>query len=534
MFMEKSSENSMTKKIADKKIVKSCYKLESGLRLGQEGLHACQLGPFSSPIYFDEEELSQRVVSKADIVQKRKWIFDLLNDPVAVTPCKGCSMVIEKPIDEVRFDQLGHIDLAAMTTCNLRCSFCYYTHHDSFDVAKFDALGILEQFDSHDVTWNSAVDFNGGEPTLLKNFDEYLDFFADRKIRVFLYTNGLIYKQSVVNALENGSIRWVIVSLDAGTKSTYHKTKRSPKFEKVVENISRYSAAGNSDGGQCAVKYIFHRDNCSDDDIQGFVFAMLAVRPQEVWLTFDFDPLSDLSADCNDLGGNDYSLHIEAYAKTFLLFEKYGVQVVHYTEKHLAPASRHGILLLQMVKMRIAELRRVYPSDGKLRDFRLGDGGQPPASSEGSSSAMVVLDGGLLKARDNHKEQLVDLSSKVKSVVLAPASPRVLDFVGWCRNQGIDVVAIADRDLTLIGKQIGGIKVISYQQINDMPFDGVMVITANSVILPQIISEVATFIQQRQRLLVFEPRAQISGANLIATDGSTENQDELVRWGRHT
>lgn len=528
----------MNRETEDKKIVKSCYKLESGLRLGQEGLHACQLGPFSSPIYFAEEELSQRVVSKADIIQKRKWIFDLLNDPGADTPCKGCSMVIEKPIDKVRFDQLGHLDLAAMTTCNLRCSFCGYTHHDSFDVAKYDALEILQQFDSGDVTWNSAVDFNGGEPTLINNFDEYLDYFADRKIRVFLYTNGLIYKQSVVDALEKGSIRWVIVSLDAGTKSTYHKTKRSPKFEKVLENISRYSAAGNSDGGQCAVKYIFHRDNCSDDDIQGFVFAMLAIRPQEVWLTFDFDPLCDLPADCDDLGGNDYSLHIEAYAKTFLLFEKYGVQAVHYAEKHLAPASRHGILLLQMVKKRIAELRRIYPSDGKLRDFRLpDDGGHALDSSHESSSGMVVLDGTLLKAWDNHLEQLVDLSSKVKSVVLAPASPTVLDFVGWCRNQGIDVVGIADRDSTLIGKQIGGIKVISYQQINDVSFDGVMVITTNSVILPQIVSKVSTSLQQQYQLFVFDPieaTNRKTSVDLIITDGSTVNEEELIRWGRHT
>ena len=44
--------------------VKSCYKLESGLRLGQEGIHACQLGPFSSPIFFTENEASQRKITK--------------------------------------------------------------------------------------------------------------------------------------------------------------------------------------------------------------------------------------------------------------------------------------------------------------------------------------------------------------------------------------------------------------------------------------------------------------------------------------
>ena len=218
-------------------VVKSCYKMESGLRLGQEGIHACQLGPFSSPIYFTEEEASKRNISKSELIDKRKWIFELLNDEHAKTPCKGCSMVVEKKFKDVRFDRLGHIDLAATTTCNLRCNFCGYTHFDSFDEAKYDALDILSQFSTEDVTWNSAVDFNGGEPTLLHDFDRYIEYFESRRTRVFLFTNGLIYKQSVYDGLVNGTIRWVIVSLDAGTKSTYNKMKLSPKFDKVLENM---------------------------------------------------------------------------------------------------------------------------------------------------------------------------------------------------------------------------------------------------------------------------------------------------------
>jgi hypothetical protein len=122
--------------------VKSCYKLESGLRLGQEGIHACQLGPFSSPIYFTPEEASLRKITKKDIINKRKWIFDLLNSEDGETPCKHCDMVVEKELSDVRFDQLGHIDLAAATTCNLRCDFCGYTHNDSF-ADRFDVIAFF-------------------------------------------------------------------------------------------------------------------------------------------------------------------------------------------------------------------------------------------------------------------------------------------------------------------------------------------------------------------------------------------------------
>jgi len=272
--------------------VKSCYKMESGLRLGQEGIHACQLGPFSSPIYFSPEEAGKIKITKDLIIQKRKWIFDLLNDPKAETPCKQCDMVVEKDSSDVRFDQLGHLDIAATTTCNLRCDFCAYTQNDSFAEAKYDELEILKLFKKEDVVWKAAVDFNGGEPTILKDFDEHIEYFYDRKIRVFLFTNGLVYKDSVYKAIENGTVRWCIVSLDAGTSLTYNKTKKSTKYINVIENIIKYSVAGRADGGQVAVKYIFTENNLTDDDIYGFVYTMIAAKPQEIWLTFDFDPLS--------------------------------------------------------------------------------------------------------------------------------------------------------------------------------------------------------------------------------------------------
>lgn len=331
-------------------MVKSCPKLENGLRLGQEGIHACQLGPFSSPIYWTADEASQTTITREMIIEKRKWIFDLLNDDYSDTPCKHCHMVVTKPLAEVRFDQLGHIDLAATTTCNLRCAFCGYTHHNSFAEAKYDALAVLRLFSTEDVVWDAAVDFNGGEPTLLKDFDNYIEYFASRRIRVFLYTNGVVFRQSVYDGLENGTIRWVCISLDAGTATTYERLKKSNRFSVVIDNVARYSQAGAKGSGQVAVKYIFSEGNCCDDDVLGFSYAMLAVRPQEVWLTFDFDPLCNLPGDCTDFGGHDYTPHVGAYAKTYSMLEKYGFPPVHFPEKHLAVVSLQGKLLLQAAK----------------------------------------------------------------------------------------------------------------------------------------------------------------------------------------
>ena len=482
--------------------VKSCYKLESGLRLGQEGIHACQLGPFSSPIYFTPEEASLRNITKADIIEKRKWIFDLLNSKDAETPCKQCDMVVEKELADVRFDQLGHIDLAAATTCNLRCDFCAYTHEDSFADAKYDALKILENFEPNDVVWKAAVDFNGGEPTILKNFDEYLDYYTNRKIRVFLFTNGLVYKQSVYNAIENGAIRWCVVSLDAGTSATYNKTKKSTKYETVLENIVRYSHAGRIGNGAVSVKYIFTKNNCGDDDILGFVYAMIACRPQEIWLTFDFDPLGNIPANEPNFGGYDYSRHIDAYIKMYELFRKYGIVPIHYAEKHLAPASLHGKELLRMVK---ARLRPEYliQSDLDLRVVEQTPNTEPLTQTY--QNRIFHLDGDVLKCDGVS----IPLSDRRLEIGIAPASHHVESTIAELSKK-FNVRSIIDKDVVYTGKKIGGIKILSYQDIRLQKLDFIYVKATD-----EIIADIIECIQNHDShigIIVDKKHAQIFSA----------------------
>lgn len=523
--------------MTDKKkegLVKSCYKMESGLRLGQEGIHACQLGPFSSPIYFTEDEASKTKITKKMIMEKRKWIYDLLNDDHSETPCKHCSMVIYKKPEEVRFDELGHMDLAAETTCNLRCNFCGYTHFDSFADAKYDALEILKEFQPEDVTWNSAVDFNGGEPTLLKDFDDYIGYFESRKSRVFLFTNGVIYKQSVYDGLINGTVRWCIVSLDAGTKSTYNKMKKSTKFNQVLENIARYSEAGNMGGGGCSVKYIFHEDNCGDDDINGFSYAMLALRPQEVWLTFDFDPLCDLPADSDDFGGYDYSKHILAYAKTYLMLEKHGLKPVHYAEKHLGPASQHGINLLKMAKEKIETLtlKKKNAESLQLVDFRTNkvDDGESQSYLQFRLSPKLEI-----KTEDGWKSP----NLKGKTIAIAPASPRIKDFLDGITAAGGEVLGIFDLDKVLHGKVIEGVTVYPYTAGEELDPDVVFIANTNPVIERDICLSVGSN-AKRADIHVFmheeSSDVDLQDAVLIKSeiDGVQKGEGEYLQWARHT
>ena len=128
-----------------------------------------------------------------------------------------------------------------------------------------------------------------------------------------------------------------------------------------------------------------------------------------------------MPADSPDLGGLDYSDHVSAYAKTYNMLEKHGLKAVHYAEKHLAPASKHGEILLRMAKDEIAKTRKNVISTLHLSDFRQTKLEKNSQSDGGFSLRMVLL---RFIQTTIGKDTLVG-----KTVAVAPASPKIKEFV---------------------------------------------------------------------------------------------------------
>jgi len=458
-------------KYEEKQIVKTCSKLEAGLRFGPEGLRACQLGPFAAPVYWTEKELAVNKITKEDVITKRKILFDQLNDDVTDVICKKCSMVELKPYEEVRFDQLGVIDHSPRTVCNLRCDFCGFTHAEKegrtdqgFVEAQFDSLEIMKLFKPENVRWDSWVDFNGGETSLLKNINEYIDFFDKMKIRVLLFTNSVKFDKSIYDGLKNGSIQWVVTSIDAGTASTYMKTKVGNQYEKVLENSARYAYAGSKGGGNFAVKYIFTENNCSDDDIIGFAYAMLAVRPQKIWLTFDFIPFVSIPPDADGFGDFDFSNKIDAYVKLYNLLRKHGLEAVHYSEGHLAKISKPGKLLMQKIYEELKKTEKIqmfkvkeedYFDSLYLKDFRNESEKIDPSRYARFNLATSTL--------TDHRGVEKTISLNNKKILIAPASPLAATLLTNKDFVNANILGFLDQNKILHGKKINEVEVYDYK-----------------------------------------------------------------------
>jgi hypothetical protein len=462
-------------------IVKTCSKLQSGLRFGPEGVRACQLGPFAAPVYWTEEEASKLQVTKEMIVEKRRQLFEALNDDHSDIICKKCSMVEEKPFREVDFTKLGRIDHAPRTICNLRCNFCGFTHAEAvgdykngFIESNYSSLEFLKTFGSDDVEWDAAVDFNGGETSLIKNIKEYLDYFKEMKIRVLCFSNSVVFSEAIYQRLLDGSIQWLVTSIDCGTPSTYKLTKKGDVYQKVLENVTRYAYAGSKGGGNLAIKYIFTEDNCSDDDIVGFAYAMLAIRPQRVWLTFDFMPFAIIPPDAEDFCGFDFTRQIDAYAKLYKLLLKHGIEPIHYTEGHLARISRPGKLLLRMVLEKIAnendKIKTVDPSFKEsvyLKDFRE----ESEAPLDDPTSYYYFKAKPLMSVARNQDNVFEAWDLTGKTIMIGPATPRAIELLEHDGIKKANVIGFFDRSPALLGKKIQGVTVFDYADVRGLSPD---------------------------------------------------------------
>ncbi len=444
-------------------IVKTCCKLESGLNLSVEGLRACTRGAMMPPLFCSPEEIKKGVVTKEFIIEKRKEYIRMLNDESSQIDCKSCLMVEQKRYGDIDFSRLGHVDLQHYSFCNLRCTYCAYTRDEMHFSVQYDALAVLRLFSPNDVEWNAHVDFAGGEPSLLENLEEYLEFFRTRRIRVLMFTNAVLFSQAIYDGLADGSIYWVITSLDAGTPSTFKALRGKDKYLQVIENLSRYAVAGSKGKGMLAVKYIFCESNRGDDDIAGFAYAMLALRPQKVWLTFDFAPMYMRQS------GYDYSRQIEAYAKLFLLLKKHGIEAFHYYKEAIATVSREGRDIMDRLLSAIDGQSSTTPfdvSDLIFRDFR---NGEPPVEIEPDRFSINPLK---LITNNGSSRQL---SVEGKRVLLVPACPLTQKILSDPEFQSADWIGFVDRNPIQQGKQIEGRTIYSYEAISSMKPDIILV-----------------------------------------------------------
>lgn len=158
--------------------------------------------------------------------------------------CNGCRNLTENCDYTKDQDYVALINFNHWNKCNSRCIYC--NEGAVCGSSYFNVMPLMrslsEYKDGSYLRNYSEVTFQGGEATVLPEFEELLDFFADIEMKVRIHSNGIIFSNAIARSLSKNIVS-IVISPDSAVRETYEKIKRVPCFDKTWTTIEKYAKA---------------------------------------------------------------------------------------------------------------------------------------------------------------------------------------------------------------------------------------------------------------------------------------------------
>lgn len=166
-----------------------------------------------------------------------------------------------------------HLQLIISDLCNQDCGFCAYRMDQGFSTEQFKGPEgeknpkrfiplekIKEILFDCQMMGCKAIEFTGGgEPTVHPEWREALEFAFEHNLQCGLVTNGTRLRKDDRELLEQ--LKWLRISLDAGTRVTYETTRRSRLWQKALDSIA---FAASLHGPYVGVGFVVTQENFSE------------------------------------------------------------------------------------------------------------------------------------------------------------------------------------------------------------------------------------------------------------------------------
>ena len=193
--------------------------------------------------------------------------------------CRGCSLLMEEVWDKSDY-LIDLVNLSHSTLCNIRCSYCYlqrpeagksvrwWENEDILTAGKkpYKLIPTFRNMMAEGyLSPNAIINWGGGEPLLLKEFDTLFNLTLDYGVTNSVATNGTVFSGVLAEGLKSGRAN-IVCSIDAGSATTYKLIKQLDYYEKVWRNLAAYA-----EYGKVVAKYILIPENSSGKEVLNFV-----------------------------------------------------------------------------------------------------------------------------------------------------------------------------------------------------------------------------------------------------------------------
>ncbi len=242
----------------------SCPCIENALTFECDSLYHCSLplhGLYGWP-YICEYKGGDLPIDK---IEKSREHYRKLLKSNQCGNCEGCDYyLLKRNWSDHKKYFFNSLNIEHYTLCNLRCKYCCWltTHKVNFGNIPYKFLPILKQLMENE--WfdpDGFVFWGGGEPALLDEFPDCLEYMLDYGVKHEVSTNGTVFSKAIYDNLFNNNLT-VTTSIDAATRDTFCAMKGKDLLFQVFENLEKYA----NTGGKVNIKYIMTQDNFHENE----------------------------------------------------------------------------------------------------------------------------------------------------------------------------------------------------------------------------------------------------------------------------
>lgn len=245
---------------------KSCKYLEQGISFYSKSIHACCInsndGGGSVCLKNNFDGIS---INWEDIRNKTKKFKEDAQKGVLPESCKNCCYLTERKWEKL--DYYTDVMIGHWTECNCNCIYCYKEQdREKYEAEKkYKILPIIkEMIEKKLINKKTTINFGGGEPTVLEEFDDILNELLKAKIKdIRIHTNGIKHSKSIEKLLKQKKVK-IITSIDAGCKETFQAIKKQDSYNTVWDNLKIYAKANNKNIKTKYVLFPGYNDNLTE------------------------------------------------------------------------------------------------------------------------------------------------------------------------------------------------------------------------------------------------------------------------------
>lgn len=266
---------------------RACAFIENGIVCGRSSLMFCcrMSGRGKSPRLECKANIDDSIDEFLNLRQRMSENISRGNDGC----CEGC---IE--IKEDYFERDPRISIANYSSggvCNLKCIYCNSSAKYSKGTwdTDIDFTEVLDALRKRNMLSDTSIfEISPGEISLHKNRKQIYSQFKNT-VSTMVMSNATVFDDDLAECLKKSEAN-LCVSVDAGTRETYKRVRGVDLYEKLCNNLKRYSEVAP---GQLDLKYIFvPGENDNFDDVEGFAELCKDVKPSAAFLTYDiFNPV---------------------------------------------------------------------------------------------------------------------------------------------------------------------------------------------------------------------------------------------------